>query len=165
VHTFGVPNSGDAITSAATGDALARRKVLVVDDDDDVRSCLVEFLSRAGIAAGGALDGQDALEQVQSGPPPCLIVLDLEMPRLTGPELIAALRTDSRCAAIPLVSMTAGPSPVDLPTCGHIAKPFAFAQLLEIVFSECRRCALCDGDGPVVGSIYDARLLADRAVR
>jgi CheY-like chemotaxis protein len=156
---------GDAVTSTPTGDALGRRKVLVVDDDADVRCCLVEFLSRAGIAAAGALDGQDALEQVQSGTPPCLIVVDLEMPRLTGPELIAALRMDSRWAGIPLVSMTAGPAPVDLATCAHIPKPFEFAQLLEIVFSECRRCALCDGDGPVVGSIFDARLLADRAVR
>jgi CheY-like chemotaxis protein len=156
---------GGAITSTPTGDALGRRKVLVVDDDSDVRSCLLEFLSRAGIAAGGALDGQDALEQIQSGPPPCLIVLDLEMPRLTGPELIAALRADSRCASIPLVSMTAGPSPVDLPTCAHFAKPFEFARLLEVVFSECRRCALCDGEGPVVGSIFDARSRVDRSLR
>jgi CheY-like chemotaxis protein len=110
---------GEAIASTPTGEALVRRRVLVVDDDSDVRSCLLEFLSRAGIAAGGALDGRDALEQVQS----------------------------------------------DLPTRAHIPKPFAFAQLLEIVFRECRRCALCDGDGPVVGSIFDARVLVDRAVR
>lgn len=155
---------GGAITSDSTRNAVGCRKVLVVDDDSDVRSCLMEFLSRAGIPAHGAVDGRDALEQVLSGPPPCLIVLDLDMPRLTGQELIAAVRADSRCANIPLVSMTAGPEPVDLATCAHITKPFAFARLLDILFRECRRCALCDGDGPVVGSIFHARSRVDRAL-
>ncbi len=136
--------------------------MLVVDDDSDVRSCLLEFLSSAGIAARGALDGRDALDQVESGPPPCVILLDLDMPRLTGPELVAALRAASSSADIPLVSMTAGTAPIDLPTRAHVAKPFALAQLLEILFRECRRCALCDGAGPVVGSIFDARVRVDR---
>jgi CheY-like chemotaxis protein len=133
-----------------------------VDDDPDVRACLLEFLSHRGIEAMGALDGRDALDQVRAGPPPCLILLDLDMPRLTGPELVAALRADACCADIPLVSMTAGEEPADLPTRAHVEKPFPLAKLLEVLFQECRRCALCDS-GLVVGSIFEARLKVDRA--
>jgi CheY-like chemotaxis protein len=144
------------ITSSSTA-ALGRREVLVVDDDADVRCCLLEFLSHAGIGAHAAFDGQDALDQIRSRAPPCLIVLDVDMPRVTGPQLIAALRADSTHAKIPVVSMSAGTPCLDLQTRAHVAKPFAFAQLLEILFRECRLCGLCDGDGPVVGSIFDAR--------
>lgn len=138
-------------------DTLGRREVLVVDDDADVRVCLVEYLCHAGVAASQAVDGQDALDRVRSGSPPCAIVLDLDMPRLSGPELVAALRADAGHAGIPIISMSARRPPFGLRTRAHLAKPFAFEDLLAILFRECRLCGACDRSRPVVGSLFVAR--------
>jgi len=123
----------------------------------------LEFLLHNGISARAAVDGQDALDQIRSRAKPCVIVLELDMPRVTGPQLIAALRADS-AHSIPVVSMTAATTPVDLQTRAHLAKPFALSQLLEVLFRECRRCGLCDGDGPVLGSLFDARQRYDHEI-
>jgi len=147
------------------GETAAHREVLIVDDDADVRRCLVELLSRAGIRACHAFDGQDALDQVRSGAPPCVMVVDLDMPRLAGADLVAALQADPGRAAIPVVSMTAGRAPLPFCPRAHLAKPFVFGDLLEVLFRECRSCGVCDGPGPVVGSIFDARRRYDAARR
>jgi CheY-like chemotaxis protein len=138
---------------------------MVVDDDADVRCAVVEFLSREGISSLPAVDGLDALERIQSGRPPCAIVLDVDMPRLSGPALVATLRADSRLPRIPVVTMTAGNEPLGLDTEGHLPKPFARESLLAILFRICRSCGECDGAGPVVGSLFAARRRAELVVQ
>jgi CheY-like chemotaxis protein len=134
---------------------------MVVDDDADVRSALVELLAHQGIPAVHAFDGLDALERIRGGCTPCSIVLDVDMPRLDGPALVGALREDLALSEIPVVTMTAGVRPAGLDTDGHLQKPFDDEALLAALFTVCRSCGVCDGEGPVIGSIFASRQRAD----
>jgi CheY-like chemotaxis protein len=148
---------------ATTAGVGLQREVMVVDDDPDVRCALIEFLAHEGIAALHAFDGLDALERIRAGCTPCSILLDVDMPRLDGPALVAALRVDPMHSNIPVVTMTAGARPAGLTTDGHLQKPFDFEALLASLFGICRSCGVCDGDGPVIGSVFAARYRADLA--
>jgi CheY-like chemotaxis protein len=155
--------SGSCVTGPAQMGAGERREVMVVDDDEGVRCAVIALLSEQGISAREAIDGLDGLERVRSGPPPCAIVLDVDMPRLSGPALVAALRADPNLPRLPVVTMSAGIEPVGLDTDGHLPKPFAAQSLVAALFKICRSCAACDGGGPVVGSVFVARRAADLA--
>lgn len=148
---------------APAGTAIPEhRVVLVVDDDRDLRAVLVDALRHWGIEARGAVDGVDALEKARASPPPCALLLDLDMPRLPGEGVVAELRRDPTLSKVPVITMTAGALPPGLETCGHLPKPFGLERLLALLFHACRCCALCDGGGPVVGTIFAARRAAER---
>lgn len=71
---------------------MASSNVLVVEDDDTIRSLLVEFLrARAGVRAEGARDGVEALHQIATAPPR-VIVLDVMMPKMSGVDLLESLK-------------------------------------------------------------------------
>jgi chemosensory pili system protein ChpA (sensor histidine kinase/response regulator) len=76
--------------------------VMVVDDSLTVRRLSGRQLARAGYEVSTAKDGQDALQQIQRTLPE-LVVLDLEMPRMDGFELVRELRSDPRTATVPIV--------------------------------------------------------------
>ncbi len=89
------------------GSAEARQhSVLVVEDDDSARSFFVEALTDAGHAVSTAIDGADALERLQAGSAPCVVLTDLRMPRMDGWELSRAVAKDPQLASIPVVVMT-----------------------------------------------------------
>jgi CheY-like chemotaxis protein len=137
------------------------RRVLVVDDDEDLRRVLLEALSTDGVAAYEACDGVDALDKIRAASPPCALVLDLDMPRLTGGGLVAELRADTALARIPVITMTAATAPLGLDTQGHLPKPFELDSLLGLLFQICRECAICDRESRAIGSIFSARCAAD----
>jgi hypothetical protein len=87
------------------------------------------------------------------------------MPRLNGPGLVEELHADDTLAGIPVITMSAGTTPAGLKTIGHLAKPFEIGAMLALLFQACRSCASCDGEGPVIGSIFEARLRADQRAR
>src|SRR5215831_14156522 len=62
--------------------------MLVVDDDPDIRQALAELLAESGRRVATAKDGYDALEKLDSLDRPCVILLDLMMPRMSGLELL-----------------------------------------------------------------------------
>jgi CheY-like chemotaxis protein len=62
--------------------------MLVVDDDPDIRQTLAELLSESGRRVVTARDGYDALEKLDSLKRPCVILLDLMMPRMSGLEFL-----------------------------------------------------------------------------
>ena len=74
--------------SAAAEEA---RIVLIVDDEPSMRTALSETVRRMGYQVRGAIDGADAIEQVERLKP-WLVVTDLKMPRLNGLELVKALK-------------------------------------------------------------------------
>ncbi|MBO3739342.1 response regulator [Actinoplanes flavus] len=80
-------------------------KVLVVDDEPDLRFLHRRILSRAGHEVTEANDGAAALEAVRASPPD-LVVTDVMMPIMNGVELIRRLRADPRTAAIPVVAVS-----------------------------------------------------------
>ncbi len=81
--------------------------VLVVDDDEDIRTVIELTLGLKGYDVRGAEDGLDALEQLHADDArPSVILLDLRMPRMNGIEFLHALRSDPALAAIPVVVLT-----------------------------------------------------------
>jgi CheY-like chemotaxis protein len=87
-----------------TGEA---HKVLVVDDDDELRESLTELLAYEGFDVTAARNGREALDYLHEHPRPCLIVLDLMMPVMNGQEFRAEQLRDRQLADIPVVVLTA----------------------------------------------------------
>lgn len=81
------------------------RTVMVVDDSLTVRKVSARSLSRAGLEVMAAKDGIEALEQLVQHRPDLMLV-DIEMPRMDGYELIRELRADSRYRNIPVIVIT-----------------------------------------------------------
>lgn len=79
--------------------------VLVVDDSLTVRRASQRLLERHGYRVALARDGIEALEQLQQQPV-AAVLLDIEMPRMDGFELLAALRDDARLRSLPVVMIT-----------------------------------------------------------
>ncbi|HEY1270354.1 MAG TPA: response regulator [Terriglobales bacterium] len=78
------------------------RLALVVDDSMLIRHTVCRFLEARGYAVQAATNGAEAVEILQSITPD-LIVTDMEMPRMTGSELITWAKSDARTAGIPIV--------------------------------------------------------------
>jgi CheY-like chemotaxis protein len=87
---------------------------LVVDDSMLIRHTVCRSLEKRGFQVETASDGAAALEAL-NGIQPDVIFTDIQMPRLTGPELIDALKTNTRTAEIPIVVLAAKPLSGDIP--------------------------------------------------
>ncbi len=81
------------------------KRVLVVDDEDDVRNYLKTALKDAGFEVETATDGFEALEAVRRNPPD-LISLDLVMPRHSGARFYREIQKDRQLARIPVLIVT-----------------------------------------------------------
>jgi two-component system response regulator MprA len=115
------------------------RRVLIVDDDADVRSAIGEALVSGGFAVAEAQDGVEALTRARDSRPD-LILLDLGMPRMDGFAFRAAQRADAALASIPVVVVSASePDKArDLGAAAYLHKPFDLSVLLDAV----GRCAV-----------------------
>ncbi len=109
--------------------------VLVVEDDDDLREVVTQTLERNGFRVFSARDGQDALERLADHPGPCLILLDLMMPRMSGWEFRRRQLADPRFAEMPVVVMTATATldEAAIHADDILRKPLSFASLLTAV--------------------------------
>jgi CheY-like chemotaxis protein len=113
--------------------------VLVVEDEEEARTFLVEILKHEGFNAIGFANGLEALEYLQQAEPPRLIVLDLRMPVMDGPRFRAAQLSDPRLAKIPVVVVTAlEPSAaVGLSPLRIFRKPVDVQGLIKVVRENC----------------------------
>jgi DNA-binding response OmpR family regulator len=113
-----------------------RGRVLVVDDEPDIREVLCLALRTEGYEVRSAEDGSDALEQL-NGWNPGVILLDWVMPGLDGAAFLTAWSADARAAATPVVVLSAGrwwPGAVSgIRPAVFLAKPFSLPQLLDLV--------------------------------
>ncbi|HJS89989.1 MAG TPA: response regulator transcription factor [Steroidobacteraceae bacterium] len=123
--------------------ADARTHLLIVDDDQELCSMLVEYLSPEGFAAETVGTGPAALERVGRGGLD-LIVLDVMLPELSGFEVLRRLRAVSR---VPVIMLTARGEEVDrvigleLGADDYLAKPFSPRELVARVRAVLRRIA------------------------
>ena len=84
----------------------ASRKVLLADDDPEIREVVSLVLEPHGFETVAAADGSEALELVKLHPDVAIILADLMMPRLGGAELIAILKKDVLFRAIPIIVLS-----------------------------------------------------------
>ena len=111
--------------------------VLVVEDNDDIREAIAEILEDEGYEIALAEDGERALDRLTTMPRPCLLLVDLIMPRMNGWQLLGALSRDDRFATIPVVVMSAASQATVPPEHATLKKPVDLDILLRIVRDHC----------------------------
>ncbi|HEX3597672.1 MAG TPA: response regulator [Polyangiaceae bacterium] len=84
--------------------------VLIVDDDDDIRETLKELCEDEGYDVATAANGLQAMEALGGAILPCVVILDLIMPFMTGNEVFAQMQQDQRLAKVPVIVSTSDPS-------------------------------------------------------
>ena len=119
--------------------------ILLVDDDPDARSGVAELLRLEGYQVLEAGDGQEALGALSTGRPPCLVLLDLNMPGTSGWRFRALQLRDRAIADIPVIALY-GHGGLEqqaqaLNLDGWLEKPLDFDKLLAIVGRTCRVAA------------------------
>jgi CheY-like chemotaxis protein len=117
------------------------RLLLVVDDDPSIRESLADLLHDEGYTVMTAVNGKDALARLRaSHTTPCVILLDLMMPVMSGPEFYDELRNDPSLADIPIVVISAdgnGLRKAQAMASEFIAKPVKIETVLSAVESHC----------------------------
>lgn len=114
------------------------KKILIADDKATSRELLRTVLERQGYEVVEAANGEEALERALAELPD-LILLDLQMPRRTGYEVLGELRKDPRNAALPIIALTASAMQGDRERAlaagftGYLAKPVPLVRLREEV--------------------------------
>jgi CheY-like chemotaxis protein len=107
------------------------RPVLVVEDERDLRETVSELLESDGYTVLQAENGREALD-LANATPPCLILLDLMMPVMSGWQLMKALAEDGRLSSTPVVIVSASHE-APLGADAFLAKPFDIDALLSTV--------------------------------
>jgi CheY-like chemotaxis protein len=110
------------------------QRILIVDDDEDIRASLAELLRAEGYEVEEAVDGQAALDWIfrHSNRLPAMIVLDLMMPRIDGWQFMDILRRYARTARVPVIVISAArEAPPD--NVLFLAKPFDAYHLLALI--------------------------------
>lgn len=106
------------------------RRIVVVEDDPDIRAVVALVLGRIGGLEVSCCDGGAAALELVPSQLPDLVLLDVMMPEMDGLETLARLKANDRCAGIPVVFMTARAQPRDRAdylargAAAVIAKPF-----------------------------------------
>jgi CheY-like chemotaxis protein len=115
--------------------------VLVIDDDPDIRWTVAELLEDWGYTVTTAVHGRDALDKLEAGVRPCLILLDLTMPVMNGYEFRQAQRADPAFAEIPTIVLSAAGNLAErakeLAVDNVLRKPIALEQLSSIAERFC----------------------------
>jgi len=120
------------------GFAATKRRVLLVDDEREVRETIRGMLELLGVDVSEAPDGHRALELLKSEPRRIdIVLLDLTMPRMNGNETFRAIR--ALCPAMPVVFSSGyslqdiAVSPTQDPTVGFVQKPYTLKQLQQVL--------------------------------
>ncbi|MEG4247904.1 hybrid sensor histidine kinase/response regulator [Microcoleus sp. Pol10D4] len=114
-------------------------QILVVDDSYTIRQLLSLTLTRARYRVVQAKDGVDALEKLQNGLNCSLAIVDIEMPRMDGFELLRSIRSTERFAKIPVAMLTSRSGAkhrqmaMELGANQYFTKPYSEAQLLQAI--------------------------------
>jgi two-component system phosphate regulon response regulator PhoB len=113
-------------------------RIVVVEDEEDIRELIEYHLEREGFEIFGAGDGKRGLELVQREVPD-LVLLDLMLPGMDGLEVCRAIRADERVAHVPVLMVTAKAEEADvvlglgLGADDYIPKPFRPRELIARV--------------------------------
>lgn len=112
------------------------KKILVVDDENELLKALSIRLKTSGYEVITASDGQEGLEKAKSQSPD-LIVLDILMPKMDGYEVCRMLKFDEKYKSIPVIMLTAKAQDIDkamgkkVGADDYITKPFETQDLVD----------------------------------
>jgi CheY-like chemotaxis protein len=114
-------------------------EIMVVEDEDEARDVMSQILEFEGFHVRGFANGAEALDYLQTGASPCLIVLDDVMPVMDGRKFRAAVLKNPAWAKIPTIVVTALEPSVarDLAAVKVLRKPVDVDALLSIVRQNC----------------------------
>ena len=141
-----------------TDTANNKKKILVVEDEPDIRELVRYNLEQAGFRVIEAEDGETALTTVRSEHP-SLVLLDLMLPEGDGLEVCRILRGARETAALPIVMLTAKAAEVDrvlgleFGADDYVTKPFSPRELVARVRAVLRRSENTEPDRPM--AIYE----------
>ena len=109
--------------------------VLLVDDNEDIRSVVTEILEEEGFSVANAVNGQEALDLLKRIPLPRIILLDLMMPVMDGWQFLAVRRADPALSRVPVVILSAFAHSADRVAgiSAILNKPLDPTQLLKLV--------------------------------
>ena len=118
-------------------DALAGRKVLVVDDDVRNIFALSSVLERRGMSVLSAGTGREAIDTIESTPDLAIVLMDIMMPEMDGYETMQVIRQNSALRRLPIIALTAKAMKGDRERCleagasEYLAKPVNTDQLMS----------------------------------
>lgn len=114
-------------------------RIMIVDDDEDLVESTKDMLESEGFETIGALSGRECLNKIKAKKPD-YILLDIDMPKMDGWEVLRILKKDAILSSIPVAMLTAKPlSPEILEREGaddlvdYITKPFTKKDLMETI--------------------------------
>ncbi len=120
-------------------DALANRKVLVVDDDVRNIFAVSSVLERRGMTVLSAGTGREAIETIASTPDLAIVLMDIMMPEMDGYETMQVIRQNPELRRLPIIALTAKAMKGDRERCleagasEYLAKPVNTEQLLSVL--------------------------------
>ncbi|HEX2863801.1 MAG TPA: response regulator [Deinococcales bacterium] len=120
---------------------LETRRILFAEDNEDHAFLIRRSLASTGAELVHAIDGEDALHRLETwqGEPPAVILLDLNMPRLGGLEVLERVRKDDRFSTVPIVIFSTSTLPpdvtraYDLRANSYVSKPKAFSDFKRVL--------------------------------
>ena len=120
---------------------MSAGRILVVDDDPQIRRAMRTTLTARGYEVADARTGEEALEELRSGPYD-LVLLDMNMPGMAGIETCRLIRSTSELAIIMLTVSNSEKDKVDALDAGaddYVTKPFSTPELLARIRATLRR--------------------------
>ena len=121
---------------------MVQHKILIVDDDPDIREVLSILLGSEGYIVGMAENGQDAVDMIDDDDSFDLVIMDIMMPGMSGVEACAKIREKSKVPVMFLTAKSQDQDKVSAYTEGgddYLVKPFSQTELLMKVKSLLRR--------------------------
>jgi len=126
---------------------MQKHRVLIVEDEQDIAGLIKHTLERSGGADAEIVGSGDAALKAVAARPPDLIILDLNLPVLSGLEVCRVLRSRSDARHLPIIMLTAKSSESDrvagleLGADDYVTKPFSLRELTARVRAVLRRSA------------------------
>jgi CheY-like chemotaxis protein len=113
-----------------------KRSILIVDDEFGLAELIAELLTESGFESTIAINGRLGLDSIARRRPD-LVLLDVMMPVMNGPDMARAMRANPELASIPILMITSLPAalPTDLPHLydAYLEKPFTPAAMFEVI--------------------------------
>lgn len=112
------------------------KPILIIEDDEDIRTLLIDFLESLGFSIESARDGKEGLMLLKRDSPlPGVILLDMMMPVMDGPTFQSEVAHDPSLSGIPIIVMTADPlllqTALDRGAQAGVKKPMDLDELMK----------------------------------